>query len=137
MRREADDLPRVVRVRLARDRIDREYASPLDLHVLAAEAGYSLFHFVRAFRQTYGETPGRYLTSRRLERAQELLRTTDLTVTEVCHHVGFASLGTFSARFKQRTGQSPLAYREAAVRRYGRPPVPGCFARIWARPASS
>src|SRR3954452_6586228 len=87
-------------LRRARDLIDRGYAEPLDLGALAAEAGYSRFHFARAFTAAYGETPGASLTRRRIERAKTLLRTANLSVTEIRDLVGFASLGSFSARFR-------------------------------------
>ena len=86
-------------VRRVHDHIDRYYAEPLDLTALAAVGRVSKFHLVRTFRAAYGETPIRYLTRRRLERAQDLLRSANLTVTEVCMLVGFASLGSFSSRF--------------------------------------
>src|SRR6201992_3036720 len=86
-------------LRRARDRIDRDYAEQIDIPALAAGAGYSREHFIRAFRAAYGETPGRYRTRRRVERACELLRSVNLTVTEVCMLVGFSSLGSFSPRF--------------------------------------
>jgi AraC-like DNA-binding protein len=121
-------------LRRARDLIDREYAEPLDLDVLAREAGYSRFHFARAFRATYGETPRTYLTRRRIERAKTLLRTANLSVTEVCFLVGFASLGSFSARFRTLVGQSPIEYRADAVARTGVPPIPGCVVLMWTRP---
>jgi AraC-like DNA-binding protein len=133
-RRPAADVQRLARLRLARDVLDRRYAEPLDLRTVADAAGYSLFHFVRAFRDVYGETPGRYLTRRRVERAQELLRSANLTVTEVCLQVGFASLGSFSARVRELVGVSPSAYRDDAVRRGGPPPVPGCFVLMWTGP---
>jgi AraC-like DNA-binding protein len=118
-------------LRRARDRIDRDYAEPLDIAALAAGAGYSPAHFIRAFHAAYGETPGRYRTRRRVERACELLRSVNLTVTEVCHLVGFASLGTFSARFSELVGRSPSAYQREAARRGGPAPIPGCFALMW------
>ena len=121
-------------LRNAKDRLDRTYGEPLDLRALADQSGYSLYHLVRAFHQTYGETPGRYLTRRRVERAQELLRNTTLTVTEVCFRIGFSSLGTFSARFKEIVGSSPTAYREEMVRRGGPPRIPGCFVMMWSSP---
>jgi AraC-like DNA-binding protein len=86
-------------LRLARDHIDRHYREPLDLDGLARIAGVSKHHFARSFDATYGETPIRYLTRRRIHRAQDLLRGANLTVTEVCMAVGFTSLGSFSARF--------------------------------------
>ncbi len=101
---------RTRQLRLAKDAMDRDWADPdLDLAAVAAHAGYSRYHFIRAFRETYGETPGQYLTHRRIERAEDLLRTANLSVTEICHLVGFSSLGTFSARFKSRTGLTPAS----------------------------
>lgn len=121
-------------LRRAHDLIDREYAEPLDLQAMASEAGYSRFHFARAFRAAYGETPRTYLTRRRIERAKTLLRTANLSVTEVCFLVGFASLGSFSARFRALVGQSPNEYRADAVTRTGVPPIPGCVVLMWTRP---
>jgi len=118
-------------LRRARDRIDRDYADQIDIPALAAGAGYSREHFIRAFRAAYGETPGRYRTRRRVERACELLRSANLTVTEICHLVGFTSLGTFSARFAEITGTSPTAYRQQAAERGGPAPIPGCFMLMW------
>jgi AraC-like DNA-binding protein len=109
-------------LRRPRDRIDRDYAEPIAIPALAAGAGYSREHFIRAFRAAYGETPGRYRTRRRVERACELLRSANLTVTEICYLVGFTSLGTFSARFAELTGMSPTEYRftqPPAERPYG------------------
>jgi AraC-like DNA-binding protein len=122
-------------LRAARDLIDRAYAEPVDLNRLARRAGCSRYHFLRAFAATYGQTPGRYLTHRRIERAKELLRTANLTVTEVCMLVGFSSLGSFSSRFRAVVGQSPSEYRAQAVRAGGPPPVPGCFVLMWSHPA--
>jgi AraC-like DNA-binding protein len=113
-------------LRRARDHIDRNYREPLDLEGLARIAGVSKYHFARSFEATYGETPIRYLTRRRIERAQDLLRAANVTVTEVCMAVGFASLGSFSARFSQLVGESPTAYRDRWAARGG-PHVPGCF----------
>ena len=121
-------------LRRARDLIDRDYALPLDLAAMARHAGYSRFHFARAFAAAYGETPGRYLTRRRIERAKTLLRTANLSVTEICLLVGFDSLGSFSSRFSSLVGQSPSAYRQAAVRSGGAPPIPGCVVLMWTRP---
>jgi AraC-like DNA-binding protein len=123
----AAQVARVGHLRAAKDLLDRDYAHPLDLDTVAASAGYSRFHFVRAFRAAYGDPPGRYLTGRRVERAKDLLRGANLTVTEICHLVGFTSLGSFSVRFRELVGVSPSAYREAAVRAGGPPPIPGCF----------
>jgi AraC-like DNA-binding protein len=113
-------------LRRARDHIDRNYREPLDLDELAGVAGVSKYHFARSFEATYGETPIRYLTRRRIERAQDLLRAANLTVTEVCMAVGFASLGSFSARFSQLVGETPTSYRNRWAARGG-PHVPGCF----------
>ncbi len=121
------EVDRLVHLRAAKDLLDRAYAEPLDLAALAARAGYSRFHFARSFRTAYGDTPGRYLTRRRVERAQELLRTANLTVTEVCVLVGFTSLGSFSRRFRELVGTSPSEYQ----RRAGQPPIPGCFVLMW------
>jgi transcriptional regulator GlxA family with amidase domain len=97
-------------LRRARDHIDRNYREPLGLDGLARVARVSKHHFARSFEAAYGETPIRYLTRRRIERAQDLLRAANLTVTEVCMAVGFASLGSFSARFSRLVGESPTAY---------------------------
>jgi len=115
----------VIALRRVHDHIDRHYAQPLDLDALAALSGMSKFHLVRAFRAAYGETPIRYLNRRRIDRAQDLLRHANLTVTEICMAVGFASLGSFSSRFTDLVGESPLAYRNrwAAA---GAPHVNGC-----------
>ncbi|HLO36269.1 MAG TPA: helix-turn-helix transcriptional regulator [Candidatus Deferrimicrobium sp.] len=109
-------------LRRARDLIDRDYALPLDLAMMSREAGYSRFHFARAFATAYGETPRSYLTRRRIERAKTLLRTANLSVTEICLLVGFESLGSFSSRFRDSWGnrRRPTARRpsgSAAFRR--------------------
>jgi AraC-like DNA-binding protein len=130
-REERPDLSALQMLRQARDRIDRDYAEPVGIAALAAAAGYSHTHFIRAFRAAYGETPGAYRTRRRVERACELLRSVNLSVTEICHAVGFTSLGSFSARFSGLMGQSPSAYRAEAARRGGPAPIPGCFALMW------
>src|SRR4051794_17865394 len=101
-------------LRRVRDRIDREYAQPLDVEALARDAHMSAGHFSRQFRIAYGESPYSYLMTRRIERAMALLRRGDLTVTEVCFEVGCSSLGTFSNRFSELVGMSPSAYRQAA-----------------------
>ncbi|GID27164.1 helix-turn-helix domain-containing protein [Paractinoplanes brasiliensis] len=112
-------------LRRVRDHIDRHSARDLTLGELAALAGMSRCHLVRAFRTAYGETPMRYVSRRRIAEAQELLRHANLTVTEVCMAVGFSSLGSFSSRFTALVGESPLAYQ----RRYadGAPHIPGCW----------
>jgi AraC-like DNA-binding protein len=113
-------------LRRAHDHIDRHYATALDLDQLASVAGISKYHFVRSFEAAYGVTPARYLTRRRIERAQDLLRGANLTVTEICVLVGFTSLGSFSSRFTELVGETPTAYRDRWAARGG-PHVPGCF----------
>ena len=114
----------MIALRRVRDHIDRHSTSPLRLGDLAALAGINKFHLVRTFRQTYGETPMRYLSRRRIAHAQDLLRHANLTVTEICMLVGFSSLGSFSSRFTALVGESPVAYRN---RWAGQSPVvPGC-----------
>jgi AraC-like DNA-binding protein len=109
--RRARQLQDLARLRRARDRIDREFAQPLDVDALAREAAMSAGHFSRCFRIAYGESPYSYLMTRRIERAMALLRNGELTVTEVCFEVGCSSLGTFSSRFSELVGMSPSAYR--------------------------
>ena len=119
-------------LRRARDLVDRSYASPLDVAALAASAHVSIAHFARRFKETFGETPYQYVITRRTERAQELLRNTDLSVTEICFEIGFQSLGSFSSSFRAVTGMSPTAYRATIA---GFPPsIPGCWAAQWTRP---
>jgi len=113
-------------LRRARDHMDRNYQDELDLDRVARVAGVSKFHFARCFEATYGETPMRYLTRRRIERAQDLLRAANLTITEVCMLVGFSSLGSFSTRFTRLVGESPTEYRNRWAARGG-PRVPGCY----------
>ena len=103
-------------LRRVRDRIDREYAKPLDVEALARGAHMSPGHFSRAFRAAYGEAPYSYLMTRRIERAMALLRRGELSVTEVCFEVGCSSLGTFSTRFTELVGVPPSVYREEAAR---------------------
>jgi AraC-like DNA-binding protein len=105
----------LARLRRVRDRIDREYAQPLDVEALARDAHMSAGHFSRQFRLAYGESPYGYLMTRRIERAMTLLRQGDLNVTEVCFAVGCSSLGTFSSRFSELLGMSPSAYRRTAA----------------------
>ncbi|PXY32679.1 AraC family transcriptional regulator [Prauserella muralis] len=116
-----------------RDLIDRHYAEPLDIPALARSALVSQAHFRRSFRDAFGETPHRYLLTRRLERAKALLRAGELSVTEVCFAVGFSSLGSFSTQFRRFVGESPAAYRRG--RASAAPlPVPGCYVKMWDRP---
>ena len=122
----------LVRLRQARDRMDREYAEPLDIAALARTALMSPGHFQRSFRDAFGETPYGYLMTRRIERAKALLRRGDLTVTEVCIAVGCTSLGSFSSRFTELVGETPSAYR-ARSHETGAA-IPACVARTFTRP---
>jgi AraC-like DNA-binding protein len=112
----ASRLRDLVRLRRVRDRIDREYAQPLDVAALAHDAHMSAGHLSRQFRLAYGESPYSCLMTRRIERAMALLRRGDLSVTEVCFEVGCSSLGTFSTRFAELVGMPPSAYRRDAAR---------------------
>jgi AraC-like DNA-binding protein len=116
----------------ARDAIDRAYSQPLDIPALARVASVSEAHFIRTFRNTFDETPHRYLQRRRVERAMFLLRETERQVTDVCLDVGFASLGTFSRTFREIVGVNPTDYRERA----GILIAPTCFTMAWMRPAT-
>src|SRR5271156_4941870 len=112
-------------LRRVRDRIDREYAQPLDVEALARDAHMSAGHFSRQFRLAYGESPYGYLMTRRIERAMALLRRGELSVTEVCFEVGCSSLGTFSTRFTELVGMPPGAYRRGGAGAAGlQPPLP-------------
>jgi len=129
---EARRLRDLARLRQIPDRIDREYAQPLDVEALARDAHMSAGHLSREFRQAYGESPYSYLMTRRIERAMALLRRGDLSVTEVCFAVGCSSLGTFSTRFTELVGMPPSAYRrQAAQATAGMPP---CVAKQVTRP---
>jgi len=119
-------------LRRARDRIDRDYAQPLDVEELARGAHMSAGHFSREFRLAYGEPPYGYLMTRRIERAMALLRRGDLSVTEVCFAVGCSSLGTFSTRFSELAGMSPSAFRRQAARAAAG--MPSCVAKQVTRP---
>jgi AraC-like DNA-binding protein len=119
-------------LRRVRDRIDREYAQPLDVEALARGVNMSAGHLSREFRRAYGESPYAYLMTRRIERAMALLRRGDLNVTDVCFAVGCASLGTFSSRFTELVGVPPSVYRRrAAGATAGMPP---CVAKQVTRP---
>ncbi|HXH98119.1 MAG TPA: helix-turn-helix transcriptional regulator [Gaiellaceae bacterium] len=128
----AQQLRDLARLRRVRDRIDREYARPLDVKALARDAHMSAGHFSRQFRLAYGESPYSYLMTRRVERAMALLRRGDLSVTEVCFAVGCSSLGTFSTRFRELVGVPPSTYRrKAGGATAGMPP---CVAKQVTRP---
>lgn len=119
-------------LRRARDRMDREYAEPLDVAALARTALMSAGHFSRRFRAAYGESPYGYLMTRRIERAKALLRRGDVSVTEACVQVGCTSLGSFSASFTALVGESPSAYRARDHSRLA--VVPGCIAARFGQP---
>jgi AraC-like DNA-binding protein len=119
-------------LRLARDRMDRAYAEPLDVPALARTAFMSPAHFSRRFREAYSETPYSYLMTRRIERAKALLRRGDLSVTDVCFTVGCTSLGSFSARFTEIVGETPSAYRARSHDELAG--VPPCEAMVLTRP---
>ena len=116
-----------------RDLIDRAYAEELDVGALARSAAVSPAYFSRSFKAAFGETPHQYLISRRMERAKALLRVGDLSVTDVCMAIGFASLGSFTTQFKRVVGATPTAYHD----RDGHEELtklPNCYVRMWTRP---
>lgn len=117
-------------LRRVRDRIDRDYAQPLNVPSLAREVHMSAGHLSRQFKEAYGESPYSYLMTRRIERAMTLLRRGDLSVTDICYEVGFSSLGTFSTRFSELVGMSPSAYRRDAERLS----IPPCVTKRVTRP---
>jgi len=119
-------------LRRVRDRMDREYARPLDVEALARGVNMSAGHLSRQFRLAYGESPYSYLMTRRTERAMALLRRGDLSVTEVCFAVGCSSLGTFSTRFTELVGVPPGTYRGQAARATAG--MPACVAKQVTRP---
>src|SRR5918998_3458829 len=129
---DAQRLRDLARLRRVRDRIDREYAQPLDVEALARGAAMSAGHLSREFKRAYGESPYSYVMTRRIERAMALLRRGDLSVTEVCFEVGCSSLGTFSSRFTELVGVPPSVYRRHAARATaGMPP---CVAKQVTKP---
>src|SRR5436190_12144876 len=111
----------LVRLRKAKDRMDREFDRPLDVPALALSAAMSTGHFSRSFKAAFGESPYSYLMTRRIERAMALLRRGDMSVTDACMAVGCTSLGSFSARFTELVGQTPSAYRAASHEPTGLP----------------
>lgn len=134
-RGQAGDAARIAR---ARQLIDRDCGEAIDLDRLAREACFSPYHFHRLFRREVGETPHQYLTRKRVERAQRLLITTDLPVTEICMEVGFTSLGSFSSMFRRHAGHPPSRYRRRVIQSLGVPgprpllaPIPSCFLRAF------
>lgn len=128
----ATDRTDITVMRRVRDRIDREFAQPLNVENLARGVHMSAGHLSREFRRIYGEPPYSYLMTRRIERAMTLLRRGDLSVTEICFAVGFSSLGTFSSRFSELVGVSPSSYRDDPSRSVEG--IPPCLARQVTRP---
>lgn len=122
----------LARLRRVRDRIDREYALPLDVEALARGAHMSAGHLSREFKQAYGESPYSYVMTRRIERAMALLRRGELSVTEVCFEVGCSSLGTFSTRFTELVGVPPSTYRRQMAT--PTPEMPSCVSKQVTRP---
>ncbi|MER5960958.1 helix-turn-helix transcriptional regulator [Streptomyces sp. NPDC002057] len=129
---EAHRLSDLARLRRVRDRIDREYALPLDVEALARGVSMSAGHLSRQFKQAYGESPYSYLMTRRVERAMALLQRGDLSVTDVCFTVGCSSLGTFSTRFTELVGVPPSVYRRRVAD--GEAGLPSCVAKQVTRP---
>jgi AraC-like DNA-binding protein len=129
---DAARLTDLARLRTVRDRIDRDYAQPLDVDALARGVHLSAGHLSRQFRRAYGESPYSYLMTRRIERAMALLRRGDLSVTEVCFAVGFSSLGTFSTRFSELVGVPPSVYRVSSAGEAAG--IPPCVAKKVTRP---
>ncbi|KAA9394507.1 helix-turn-helix transcriptional regulator [Kocuria coralli] len=128
----AQRLREIVVIRRVRDRIDRQYAQPLNVEELARGAHMSAGHLSREFRRIYGESPYAYLMTRRIERAMTLLRRGDLSVTEICFAVGFSSLGTFSTRFAELVGVPPSVYRRDHSQAVAG--IPPCLAKQVTRP---
>ncbi len=129
---EAQHLNDLAWLRRVRDRIDREYAQPLDVEALARGAHMSAGHLSREFKLAYGESPYSYLMTRRIERAMALLRRGDLSVTDVCFAVGCSSLGTFSSRFSELVGMPPSTYRQNEAQATAG--MPSCVAKQVTRP---
>jgi transcriptional regulator GlxA family with amidase domain len=121
----------------AKDLADARYREPLDVRALAHAARLSPAHFSREFRRAFGETPHRYLLTRRLERAAALLRNTDRNVADICLAVGLHSVGSFTTSFGRAYGRSPTAYRAAYPPAADRARIPTCMLLAWARPQSS
>ena len=131
MSREVEELNR--RLLRGRDAMDRAYAEPLDVRTVASVAHVSEAHFIRSFREVFGETPHRYLQRRRVERSMFLLRETDRSVTDICLDVGFTSLGTFSRTFREIVGETPSGYRTG----HGPVVAPNCVQLAGMRPRAA
>lgn len=122
----------LVRLRRAKDRMDREFDQPLDVPALASSAAMSAGHFSRSFKAAFGESPYSYLMTRRIERTKALLRRGDISVTDACFAVGCTSLGSFSSRFTELVGESPSAYR--ARSHSAAADIPDCVLRVMTKP---
>ena len=129
---EAQRLRDLARLRRVRDRIDRDYAQPLDVEALAQGVHMSAGHLSREFRSAYGESPYSYLMTRRIERAMAMLRRGDMSVTDICFEVGCSSLGTFSTRFTELVGMSPSTYRNLDA--HAGEGIPACVSKQVTRP---
>ena len=126
------DIRDLIRLRKAKDRMDREFEQPLDVPALARSAAMSTGHFSRSFKAAFGESPYSYLMTRRIERAKALLRRGDMSVTDACFAVGCTSLGSFSSRFTELVGESPSAYR--ARSHAAAAAIPGCVIKVRTKP---
>jgi AraC-like DNA-binding protein len=126
------DIRDLVRLRKAKDRVDREFDHPLDIPALARSAAMSTGHFSRSFKAAFGESPYSYLMTRRIERAKAMLRRGDMSVTDVCFAVGATSLGSFSSRFAELVGEPPSAYR--ARSHSAAAPIPDCVIKVMTKP---
>jgi len=126
------DIRDLIRLRKAKDRMDREFEQPLDVPALARSAAMSTGHFSRSFKAAFGESQYSYLMTRRIERAKALLRGGDMSVTDACFAVGCTSLGSFSSRFTELVGESPSAYR--ARSHAAAAAIPGCVIKVRTKP---
>src|SRR4030088_2699514 len=122
----------LVRLRKAKDRMDREFDRPLDVPAVARSAAMSTGHFSRSFKAAFGESPYSYLMTRRIERAKAMLRRVDMSVTDVCFAVGLTSLGSFSSRFTELVGEPPGPYR--ARNHPAAAAIPACVIKVMTRP---
>lgn len=127
------DLRDLVRLRRAKDRIDREFDRPLDVPALAVSAAMSTGHFSRSFKAAFGESPYSYVMTRRIERAKAMLRAGEMSVTDVCFAVGCTSPGSFSSRFTELVGETPSAYRARNHAVAGA--IPGCVIKVMTKPS--
>jgi transcriptional regulator GlxA family with amidase domain len=126
------DIHDLVRLRRAKDRMDREFDRPLDVPALARSAAMSAGHFSRSFKAAFGESPYSYLMTRRIERAKALFRLGDMSVTDACFAVGCTSLGSFSSRFTELVGEPPSAYR--ARIHSAAAAIPSCVIKVRTKP---